>query len=88
MCANNLGQGHSGSGAHPRKTGRDSGIRTGWDASPSQGTMHTHNLFLGGERKPDNPEETYMNIGRCEYVKVHRDSNPNSGSNRNAGALR
>lgn len=36
------GQGHGGSEANPRNTGREAGIHPGWDPSPSQGTMHAH----------------------------------------------
>lgn len=60
-----------------RNTGIEAGIHPGWEASPSQGTMHTRthmHTHIGAiypsqstcwhGRKPENPEESHADMGR------------------------
>lgn len=63
-----IGQGGAGTWVYPRNNGH----KVGWDTGPSWGTMHTHDhlrqggnppeMILGGKRKLQNPEETYMRM--------------------------
>lgn len=54
-------QGLSGSKAFARNTGCNAGIQPGGDASPSQGTTHTH-------------EHTRAHTQQCTYQEVDLDS--------------